>query len=98
MLFSELTLYNVIACEGSPMLISSIMFGSRPFAFIIESDVAEEPWVLDVPLEKIKEKLVPLLSLTGDLSPSILYACSEGPTIFVLFSILDELFSNLTSE
>jgi hypothetical protein len=49
------------------------MEGSTPFALITESDFADdvaddEP---EVPEEKMNETLFPLLSLTGDLLPSI---------------------------
>jgi hypothetical protein len=49
------------------------MEGSTPFAFIAESDFVDDPEEdePEVPEEKMNEILFPLLSLTGDLAPSI---------------------------
>jgi hypothetical protein len=45
------------------------VFGSTPFAFITESDLAFD--VCELPFEKIKETLLPLGKRTGELFPSI---------------------------
>ena len=59
-------------------IISDIITGSTPLAFIMESD--EEADLAEAAVEKTNERLLPLPSLTVDFSPSNVYPLSDPPS------------------